>query len=84
MLRRADRVELLGDRDKRHIMFVEQLDELCEVRQGPGQTVDLVDNDDVDLACGTSSSSLCKAGRSVSPPEKPPSSYLPRRRVQPA
>jgi hypothetical protein len=32
-------------------MLVEQLDELCEVRQGPGQTVDLVDNDDVNLAC---------------------------------
>jgi hypothetical protein len=30
-------------------MHVEQLDELCEVRQGPGQTVDLVDNDDVNL-----------------------------------
>jgi hypothetical protein len=28
-----------------------QLDELGEVRQGPGQTVDLVDNDDVNLAC---------------------------------
>src|SRR5690242_2327482 len=32
-------------------MLVEQLDELGEVRQGPGQTVDLVDNDDVNLAC---------------------------------
>jgi len=31
-------------------MLVEQLDELGEVRQGPGQTVDFVDNDDVNLA----------------------------------
>ena len=30
-------------------MFVEQLDQLGEVRQRPGQAVDLVDHDDVDL-----------------------------------
>ena len=32
------------------LLLVEQLDELGEVRQGPGQAVDLVDNDDVNLA----------------------------------
>ena len=31
-------------------MGVEQLDQLGEVGQRPGQPVDLVDNDDVDLA----------------------------------
>ena len=31
-------------------MGIEQLDQLCEVRQRPGQAVDLVNDDDVDLA----------------------------------
>ena len=31
-------------------MLVEQLDQLGEIRQRPGQPVDLVDDDDVDLA----------------------------------
>src|SRR5205814_1452455 len=36
------------------------------------------------LPAWTSSRSRCRAGRSVLPPEKPPSSYLALRRVQPA
>ena len=47
---RGGGIELLGDGDERHIMLVEQLDQLGEVRQRPGQPVDLVDDDDVDLA----------------------------------
>ena len=47
---RGGGVELLGDRDKRHVVLVEQLDELGKIRQGAGQAVDLVDDDDVDLA----------------------------------
>ena len=43
-------VELLGHRDKRHAVPVEQLDQLGEVRQRTGQAVDLVDDDDVDLS----------------------------------
>jgi hypothetical protein len=31
-------------------MLVEQLDQLGEICQRPGEAVDLVDNDDVDLA----------------------------------
>jgi len=31
-------------------MLVEQLDELCKVRQRAGQTVDLIDHNHVDLA----------------------------------
>ena len=30
-------------------MGIEQLDQLCEVRQRSGQAIDLVDDDDVDL-----------------------------------
>ena len=41
------RVERLGDRDERHLMRVEQLDQLGKVRERAGQPVDLVDNDDV-------------------------------------
>ena len=47
---RGGRVELLGDGDERHVVLVEQLDQLGEVRQRAGQAVDLVDDDDVDLA----------------------------------
>ena len=43
-------IELLGDRDKRHPMGIEQLDQFGEVGERAGQTVDLVDHDDIDLA----------------------------------
>ena len=43
-------IERLRDRDERHRMLVEQLDQLGEIGQRPGQPVDLVDDDDVDLA----------------------------------
>src|SRR3984957_9419360 len=46
-------VERLGDRDERHLMGVEQLDQLGEVGKRAGQSVDLVDNDHVDPASGT-------------------------------
>jgi hypothetical protein len=41
--------ELLGDRDKGHVVLIEQLHELGEVCQRPGQAVDLIDDDDFDL-----------------------------------
>jgi hypothetical protein len=41
-------VERLGDRDERHSMGVEELDQLGEVGERAGQPVDLVDNDHVD------------------------------------
>ena len=47
---RGGGVELLGDRDKGHVVLVEQFDEFGEVRQRAGQAVDLVDDDHVDLA----------------------------------
>ena len=47
---RGGGVELLGDRDEGDAAGVEHLDDLGEVGQRPGQAVDLVDHDDVDLA----------------------------------
>src|ERR1700733_9863203 len=44
------RVERLGDRDERHLMGVEQFDQLGEVGERAGQSVDLVDDYDVDPA----------------------------------
>jgi hypothetical protein len=43
-------VELLGDRHKRHIMLVEEFDQFGKIRQRPGQPVDLVDDNDINLA----------------------------------
>ena len=43
-------VELLGDRDERDPVLVEGFGELCEVGEGAGEPVDLVDDDDIDLA----------------------------------
>ena len=41
-------VEGLGDRDERHAVFIEKLDELGEIGEGAGQAIDLVDDDRVD------------------------------------
>src|SRR5271169_1628285 len=45
-------VELLGDRDERHAMRIEQFDQLGEVGQGPGQPIDFVHDYDVKLPGG--------------------------------
>ena len=50
------------------------LHQLGEVGERARQTVDLVDDDDVDLPTRTCSSSACRAGRSREAPERPPSS----------
>ncbi len=47
---RGGGVELLGDRDERDTVLVEQFDQLGKVGQRAGQAIDLVDDDDVDLA----------------------------------
>ena len=44
------RVERLGDRDKAGTSCIEHLNNLCEVGHAAGQPVDLVDEDDIDLA----------------------------------
>ena len=46
----AGGVERLGHRDEGDAMAVEQLHELGEVGERPGQPIDLVDDDDVDPA----------------------------------
>src|SRR5262249_14654990 len=43
-------VEGLGDRDERHPMFIEQFDQLGEVGERAGETIDLIDHDNRDLA----------------------------------
>ena len=43
-------LKCLGDRDERHLMGIEQLDQLGEVGQRAGQAIDLVDHDDIDPA----------------------------------
>jgi hypothetical protein len=45
---RAGRVELLGDRNKRHRVRIEQLDDLGEVGQGAGEPIHLVHHYDID------------------------------------
>jgi hypothetical protein len=42
-------VELLGHRDEGDLMGIEDLDDLGEVGQRPGEAIDLVDHDHVDL-----------------------------------
>ena len=44
------RVELLRHRHERRIVGVEDVDDLGEIGERPGQPVDLVDNDDLNLA----------------------------------
>ena len=41
-------VELLGDRDKGHVMGIEQFDQLGKIGQGARQAIDLVDDNDID------------------------------------
>jgi hypothetical protein len=46
---RGGRIELLGDRDERDPMGIEQLHQLGKIRQRPGQAVDLVDHHHVNF-----------------------------------
>jgi hypothetical protein len=46
---RGGGIELLGDRDERDPMGIEQLHQLGEIRQRPGQQVDLVDHNHVNF-----------------------------------
>jgi len=55
-------------------MRIEQFDQLGEVGQRPRQTVDLVDDDDVDLPGANIIQQLLKVGAVGGPPEYPPSS----------
>ena len=54
---------------------VEHLHQLGEVHERAAQSVDLVDDDEVDGPASMSASRRFRAGRSRVPPEMPPSSY---------
>ena len=43
-------VELLGNRYKKDVMSVEQFNQFCEVGQRAGQSVHLIDNNNIQLA----------------------------------
>ena len=68
------RVERLRDAHERGAGFVERLDDAREVGEAAGEPIDLVDNDDVDLACGDVGKSCWRAGLAMFPPDQPPSS----------
>ena len=62
------RVELLGHRHEAHAVPVEDLDDSCEVEQGPTEPVHFVNHDAVHgprLDCGQEP---LRAGRSILPP----------------
>ena len=67
-------VEGLGDRNEGDAVAFEQLDQIQEIEHRAGKPVDLVDDNDVDLAGLHIARSRFRAGRSIVPPEKPPSS----------
>ena len=67
-------VELLRDRDERDIVAIEDLHQLGEVGERSRQAIDLVDNDDIDLSGLDIGHQPLRAGRSMVPPEYPPSS----------
>ena len=78
-------VELLGDRDEGDAPSVEGFHDLGEVEQRTRQSVDLIDHHDVNLGLREyRPRSRCRAGRSIVPPEKPPSSYKVGKTVQPS
>jgi hypothetical protein len=78
------RVELLRDRHKRDAEAVEDVHELGKIGQGPRQPINLIDHDNIDLTGLDVGESLCKAGRSIVPPEYPPSSYSVGNAAQPS
>jgi hypothetical protein len=67
-------VELLGDRDKGYAVRIEELDQFGKVGKRSREPVYLVNDDDVDLPGANVVQQPLKAGRSVDPPEYPPSS----------
>ena len=72
-------VELLGYRHEGDAPSVEGFDNFCKLKQRTRQTVNFVDHHHVDLASRISLKSRCRAGRSIVPPGKPPSSTKPAR-----
>ena len=67
-------IELLGDRHEANTLFVELFDDLGEVGEGAGESVNFINNYGVDLLRGDIVQKGSSPGRSMLPPEKPPSS----------
>ncbi len=65
-------------------MGVKHIDDLGEVGQRTGQPVDLVDDDDLYLLRRNIGEQPLQAGRSIVPPDRPPSSYMSGSAIQPA
>jgi hypothetical protein len=61
-------VELLGHRDKGDTMGIEQLNQLGKIRQRPRQAIDLVDDNDIDLAGTDVVEELLQVGAFSGPP----------------
>ena len=55
-------------------MRIECLDKLGEVGERAGQPIDFIDDDHIDPSRLYVGEQLRRAGRSIDPPEKPPSS----------
>ena len=55
-------------------MGIEQFDQLGEIGQGARQTIDFVDDNDIDPVGPNVIEKLLQSRRLVDPPEKPPSS----------
>ena len=65
-------------------MGIEDVDDLGEIGKRPGQPVDLVDNDDLNFPGLDVLQTRLRAGRSIVPPDRPPSSYMSLSAIQPA
>jgi Integrase core domain len=61
-------VELLGDRDEAHALFVELLNDLCKVGQGPGEPVYLIYDNRIDCLGSYVLHESLKGGPSQVPP----------------
>ena len=55
-------VESSRHRDKRDVVFIEEFDQLGEVGKRPCQTIDLVDDDDIDLSSANVVQQLLPSG----------------------
>jgi hypothetical protein len=55
-------VESSRHRDKRDVKFIEEFDQLGEVGKRPCQTIDLVDDDDIDLSSANVVQQLLPSG----------------------
>jgi hypothetical protein len=63
---------------------IEDIDDLGEIGERTGQPVDLVNDNDLNLASLDIGKEPLEPGRSIVPPDRPPSSYMSGSAIQPA